>query len=169
MEHLPNKSSAFTAWGETPIGRPAESRAVMVMRGLLTARGHIVEDSSATDEDGEDAGFQIDGVEYDVQVTSIPDAPNFWREVKRHGSAITHADAEHAANWLQHGISKKTDNISEAQRANTILVLDAHDWSAELADPGIVGYLEYASSIRHRDLGWLASLLRARHPATQRG
>jgi len=79
----------------------------------------------------------INGVDYTAQVTTVPDAPAFWRAAKQ-GSALTEATAQQAASWLEQSIAKKTNGMSEAQRANTIVVLDVHDWGDRLAQPETV-------------------------------
>ncbi len=140
MTQPPDPPSAFTAGPATPIGRAGELRAIGVTIGLLKAEGYTVEQRPSRDSHGEDAVIAIGGVGYTAQVTTVPDAPVFWREAK-HGSAVTQATAQHEASWLEQSIAKKIDGMSGRQRANTIIVLDVHDWGDRLAQPEIVAKL----------------------------
>ena len=139
------ESSAFTAGPSSAIGRAGESRAIEMTKVLLEGHGFSPSLRSAQDSRGEDKLLSIRGIDYNAQVTTIPDAPIFWRDAKQ-GSAVTVVTPEHAASWLQGGIQKKVQGMSAEQRSNTILILDAHDWGDRLAKPEIVAYLSDSST-----------------------
>jgi len=139
------ESSAFTAGPSSAIGRAGEPRAIEMTKVLLEGQGFTVSLKSSQDSRGEDKRFSIRGIDYNGQVTSIPDAPTFWRDA-RQGSAMTVVTPEHAASWLQGGIQKKVQGMPAEQRANTILILDAHDWGDRLAKPEIVAYLSESAA-----------------------
>jgi hypothetical protein len=134
------QKSAFTAGPWSVIGRGGEPRAIGITKSLLEAHGFQVALKDSKDSHGEDRIFSIAGTDYTGQVTSIPDAPKFWGQ-SRQTSVATTVSPQHAASWLRGGIDKKARVMSEEQRANTILVLDAHHWGDRLAKPEIVALL----------------------------
>ena len=136
----PEDGSAFTAGPSSVIGRAGEPRAIELTKGLLEHQGFAVSLKSSQDSRGEDKIFSILGTDYNGQVTTIPGAPDFWR-VAMKGSTATVVTPQHAASWLAASIEKKTRAMSPEQRANTILILDAHDWGDRLAKTEIVAHL----------------------------
>jgi len=141
VTNVPDDSSAFTAGPSSAIGRAGEPRAIEITKSLLESEGFVVSLKPCNDSHGEDKIFSVGGVDYNGQVTTIPGVPSFWRDAKQ-GSAATVVTPRHAASWLEGGIEKKARAMSDEQRANTILILDAHDWGDRLAKPEIVALLK---------------------------
>ncbi len=140
MTNPPNESSAYTAGPWSQIGHAGERGAIEMTKRLLENQGILVAVKPSRDSDGDDKIFSIGGIDYTVQVTSIPGAPEFWSEAKQ-DSTGTVATPQHAASWLHGGIEKKSRGMTDDQRANTILILDAHGWGDRLTKPEIISHL----------------------------
>ena len=136
----PLDSSSYAAGPWSTIGRAGESRAIEMTKSLLELQGFAVSLKPSLDSHGDDRIFSIGGMDYSGQVTSIPGAPEFWREAKQ-TSTSTVVTPQHAASWLDDGIEKKAQGMTSQQHSRTILILDAHEWGDRLAGPEVVSYL----------------------------
>ena len=128
---------SFSASPPVPIGRSADARVVQVVGQLLAASDHAVEQLRARDDRGEDGLLRVDGLDYAVQVTGVPQAPKFWARVSQ-GSATTTATLQEVASWLEGAIDAKLAVTPPQQRPATILALDAHGWADRIVDPKVV-------------------------------
>jgi hypothetical protein len=94
---------------------------------------------SARDDRGEDAIMRLDGDALTLQIT-VPPAEVFWREASK-GSA--REQIEHAARWLGSAVVRKAEQIVEpAQRAKTVLAIDAQHVGVLATLPVIEAYLD---------------------------
>jgi hypothetical protein len=59
-----------------------------------------------------------------TQVVSVPSCPELWRDANR-DSATTSVPVADAAKWIRDAVFAKFTNTSPAERATTIVVLDA--------------------------------------------
>jgi hypothetical protein len=143
----------LTASSPVPIGRHAEPRVVAIVNRLLTASDHTITELPSRDAHGEDACLAIDGQACTVQVTGIPQAPTFWRRVVTEGSATTSATLQELSGWLSDAIHTKVDAIEPAQRANTVIALDAHRWADQVVQPAVISNMSSSGLNPAQNLG----------------
>lgn len=139
-------SVAVTGAGD--VGRPGESRVVQTLRAILKNEGVESRTRPGEDRRGEDALLEV-GKPYVLQIVTVPPQAGFWQSA-RHGSASTSVPTSQAAEWIEQSIQMKVRKSSEADRPNTILILDAIH-SGVLADDSVVAaYMErYGSPTQH--------------------
>ena len=93
------------ARGPIDVGRRGEDRVLNLVRSTLAARGHGVVDLKATDANGEDGRFEIDGENVVIQIVTVPHETVFWREVGR-GSGSAEGEA---SEMIDSAIRAKSD------------------------------------------------------------
>lgn len=148
----------FTAGLPLEIGKRAEPRVLQIVDELLAASSHSVVQLPARDARGEDGCLSVDGRRYTVQITNVPHAPDFWATVAQQGSATTQANLERMAGWLEEATLAKIGKMEPAERKNTIVALDVHDWAAELVAEHVITSLESSvlNPARCANLGGIA-------------
>jgi hypothetical protein len=165
MTDPPNRRSDFTAGPDAAIGRAGEPRVLGITADLLRAAGHDLQPRPSRDSQGEDAVIRIQGIDYTVQATTVPDAPDFWRQA-RQGSTLTQATIKQTSAWLDRSIDKKVEGMSAEQRARTVLVLDVHNWGDRLAQPAVVNQLRSADSNAARKHGLAGVVVAGSSPSS---
>ena len=110
--------------GPTQTGRKGESRALDTLLSKLRQEGHQPVLEAGRDERGEDGILLLQDERLTLQVVSVPSDPKLWRDANR-GSATTSVPVADAAKWIRDAVFAKFTNTSPAERATTILVLDA--------------------------------------------
>ena len=131
----------LTAAAPVPIGRQSEPHVVQIVSSLLAESDHAVGALPSRDEYGEDGRLSVDGQPYTVQVTGVPQAPDFWRRVAAEGSATTSATLNELSAWLSDAIESKLRAIQPSERPNTIIALDAHGWADQVLHPNVLANL----------------------------
>jgi hypothetical protein len=130
-------SASLEAAGDGPVGKRAEGRAIGTLRQRLRADGHAVSVDRGEDHRGEDRKLTIDGVNFVVQIVTVPGSSTFWRQA-RTGTATAGADDDASVDWLRQAIEAKARKTPPAQRRGMILALDAQH-AGVLADDHIIG------------------------------
>lgn len=110
--------------GPTQTGRKGETRAVDTLLSRLRQERHRPVLEAGRDERGEDGILLLQDERLTLQVVSVPSCPNLWREANR-DSAMTSVPVAGAAKWIRDAIFAKFTNTSPAERAKTIVLLDA--------------------------------------------
>jgi hypothetical protein len=110
--------------GPTQTGRKGERRALDTLLSRLRQEGHQPFLEEGWDERGEDGILLLQGDRLTLQVVSVPSDPKLWRDAN-HESATTSVPVADAAKWIRDAVFAKFTNTSPAERATTIVVLDA--------------------------------------------
>jgi len=110
--------------GPTQTGRKGEGRALDTLLSRLREEGHQPVLEAGRDEQGEDGILLLQGERLTLQVVSVPSCPELWRDANR-DSATTAVSVADAAKWIRDAVLAKVTNTSPAERATTIVVLDA--------------------------------------------
>ena len=110
--------------GPTETGRKGESRALDTLLSRLRQEGHQPVLEAGRDERGEDGILLLQDKRLTLQVVSVPSDLKLWRDANR-GSATMSVTVADAAKWIRDAVFAKFTNTSPAERATTILVLDA--------------------------------------------
>jgi len=105
-------------------GRKSESWAVDTLRTKLTEQGFQVAVASGADDRGEDRLLRVRDQTFVVQVATTPGVPSLWRDASV-SSATTQVALHQAVEWLHDTVEAKARDIPRAQRASTILAIDA--------------------------------------------
>jgi hypothetical protein len=117
-------SIGLTVEGAGGVGRSGEGRVIKTFRQKLEQEGVTVLFETGRDAYGEDAKLRVDQDTYTFQVVTAPHADDFWREANV-TSATTEVDIARAAAWVGTAVSEKAKTMSPAQRAETVLAVDA--------------------------------------------
>lgn len=134
-------SASLEAAGNGSVGTLAEDRAIRTLGQRLEADGHIVSVDEGEDDRGEDRKLTIDGVNFVVQIVTVPASSAFWQQA-RTGTASAVADKDASVDWLRQGIDVKARKTPPVQRPDTILALDAQHAGVLADDRVIGGYLK---------------------------
>ena len=110
--------------GPTETGRKGEARVLDTLLNTLRQEGLQPVLEAGRDERGEDGILLLQDERLTLQVVSVPGCPELWRDANR-GSATTSVTVADAAKWIRDAVSAKYTNTSPAERATTIVVLDA--------------------------------------------
>jgi hypothetical protein len=110
--------------GPTQTGRKGEPRAVDTLLSRLRQEGRQLVLEAGRDERGEDGILLFQGERLTLQVVTVPSCPKLWRDANR-DSATTSVPVADAAKWIWEAVFAKVTNTSPAERATTIVVLDA--------------------------------------------
>ena len=131
------------------VGRPGEPRVVKVLRAHLKAKGVESDARPGEDSQGEDGLLNAAGASYVLQIVTVPQHGNFWRDASV-GSATTSVEVAQAGEWIEESIQLKVRKSPESNRASIILALDANH-AGVLADETVVApYLERCGSPTRR-------------------
>ncbi len=110
--------------GPSQTGCKGEPRALGTLLSRLREEGHQLVLEAGQDERGEDGIFLFQDQRLTLQVVSVPSDPDLWRDANR-DSATTSVPVADAAKWIRDAVVAKSTNTSPAERATTIVVLDA--------------------------------------------
>jgi hypothetical protein len=110
--------------GAGGVGRSGERSVNDSLRERLRSDGIDVSLSAGVDGRGEDGLLRSSASTFVVQMVTTPSAHEFWREASM-GSATTNVDLLSAAGWLRSTLERKAAVIPPAQRATTLLAIDA--------------------------------------------
>lgn len=110
--------------GPTQTGRKGQPRAIDTLLSRLRQEGRQLVLEAGRDERGEDGILLFQDERLTLQVVSVPSCPKLWRDVNR-DSATTSVPVADAAKWIRDAVFAKFTNTSPAERATTIVVLDA--------------------------------------------
>ena len=117
-------------------GRKSEERVAERVVSQLQREGRDARVVEAKDDRGEDSVIVCDTERITVQVITVPPSTEFLRDASL-GSASTIVTHEGAANWIATAVEKKQSKYSPADRAHTLLAIDAQ-MVGVLASPQIV-------------------------------
>jgi len=110
--------------GPTQMGRKGEARAIDTLLSRLRQDGYQPALEEGRDDHGEDAILLLQGERLTLQLVSVPGIPTLWRDANR-DSAMTAVPVADAVKWIRDVVLAKSTNTSPAERATTIVVLDA--------------------------------------------
>ena len=127
---------AVTVTGAEGIGRAGETRVAQVICARLAQEGIQGQVLPGSDQRGEDRLLRAAGGHLNLQIVTVPSAPDFW-QAARHASASTEVSLEGAVDWIHESIQKKVAKTAEEDRGTMVLALDAHHAST-LAEPAVI-------------------------------
>lgn len=110
--------------GPTQTGRKGEARTLDTLLTTLRQEGHHPILEAGRDERGEDGILLLQDERLTLQVVSVPSCPKLWHDANR-DSATTSVPMADAAKWIRDAVFAKFTKTSPAERATTIVVLDA--------------------------------------------
>lgn len=110
--------------GPIQIGRKGEPRALDTLRCRLLQEGHQPVLDLGRDQHGEDGILLFQDERLTLQVVTVPRCPSLWRDANS-DLATTSVPVADAAKWVRDAVVAKFTNTPPAERATTILVLDA--------------------------------------------
>lgn len=155
----PGDHVGITIAGPPEVGRTGQPRALDALQSVLVAQGHRVNSlPGARDNHGEDALIEVDGERLTVQFVTVPASPDLWQAAASTPSASTSQPISGAAEWVRSAIQAKTAATSPAERARTILGLDAVH-AGTLATPEVVAAYSAMAPAQVRKNGWRAVAL----------
>jgi hypothetical protein len=123
-EQLADGAVSLSIQGPTQTGRKGEARALDTFLNRLRQDGHEPVLEAGRDDRGEDGILILQDGRLTLQVVTVPSSPKLWRDANR-GTATTSVPVSDASEWIRHAVSAKSTNTSPAERASTIVVLDA--------------------------------------------
>lgn len=128
--------------GAEGVGRSGERRAVHTLREHLQGQGRGVGVvlREGIDARGEDRILEAEGDDFVVQVTTVPQARDFWRDADT-SSARTDVSVPHGGSWLRDAIEAKASRIPPGQRASILLLIDARHAGILTAEQVTTEYL----------------------------
>ena len=110
--------------GPTQAGRRGEARALETLVSKLKQEGHPLVLEAGLDDRGEDGILLFQDERLTLQVVSVPSCPRLWRDANRDSATMSVPVAD-AAKWIRDAVLAKFTRTSPAERATTIVVLDA--------------------------------------------
>lgn len=123
-ELLTDGAMSITIHGPTQTGRNGEPRALDTLLSRLRQEGHQLVFEPGRDECGEDGILLFQHERLTLQVVSVPSIPKLWHDANRDSATICVPLAD-ATRWIRDAVYAKFTKTSPAERATTIVVLDA--------------------------------------------
>ena len=140
-ELLVDGAVSLNIHGPTQTGRRGEPRVLDTLLSRLRQEGHQpVLEEGPRDGHGEDGILLLEGKRLTLQVVTVPRDAKLWHDANRDSGTMSVTVAD-AANWIRDAVLVKLTKTSPAERAKTILVLDAGHAGVLSADEVTDAYL----------------------------